>query len=118
MLQTITKLFVRADADPITDIFNKDWAAVGGWTIAIIVIFLVIVAFLTGRIVPGWMYKEIAATLAEAMKQNSTLLAAADIAKHFFQVTTPARPVREKRSEVKHGTAEKAEPPGGKPKNT
>lgn len=102
MIETLAQFIVKQDADPITDILNKDWAAVGGWTLAIIVIMINLLGFLTGQVVPGWMYRRISNILDKAMDQNRTLLAAAEITKHFFETTAPKRRTTRKVSEVKH----------------
>lgn len=102
MIEALTQYLVHTDADPITDILNKDWAAVGGWTLAIIVIMINLLGFLTGQVVPGWMYRRISNILDKAMDQNRSLLAAAEITKHFFESTAPKRRTQRKVSEVKH----------------
>lgn len=78
-------------ADPITAILTRDWAAVGGWSLFIGIVLLVVLGSFKGWWVPGWQYKDQTAILKEAMEQNRTLLVAADITKHFFESTAPKR---------------------------
>ena len=84
-------LVLAESDDPITAILNKDWAALGGWSLFItLVVFIVLGAF-KGWWIPGWMYKAQGETLKEAMEQNTTLLVSAKVATHFFEATTPSR---------------------------
>jgi hypothetical protein len=112
VIETIFKLAMKTDSDPITDIFNHDWAAVGGWSLFLALVILVLIAFFSGRIVPGWMYREQGRTLDQAMEQNRKLLATADITKHFFESTAKKPSQRERavrpnvRKEVKDTKAE------------
>lgn len=77
--------------DPFTAFFNRDWAALGGWSLFVLLIMFFFIGFFRGWWVPGWMYREQGKTLAEAMKQNSLLLNASEIVKHFFEATTPPK---------------------------
>lgn len=96
------QLMTKFDSDPITDFFNHDWAAVGGWSLFIGLGLFNILCYFRGTVVPGWMYRQVSKTLEQAMEQNRTLLAAAEITKHFFE-TTAKKPAPRKRkvSEVK-----------------
>lgn len=80
--------------DPFTAFFNRDWAALGGWSLFILLVMFIVFGVFKGWWVPGWMYKEQARTLKEAMEQNSVLLSAAEIAKHFFEATAPPKQKR------------------------
>jgi hypothetical protein len=81
-------------SDPITAILTRDWAAVGGWSLFIGVVILIVFGSFKGLWVPGWMYKQQGETLKEAMAQNRTLLATADLTKHFFESTAPKSEVK------------------------
>lgn len=104
---------VKQDVDPITDIFNHDWAAVGGWSLFLGLALFNVVGIYRGWVIPGWMYRNQAQTLDKAMDQNRVLLAAADITKHFFETTvrkpkpTPKRRTKEP-SEVTHVQEQRA----------
>lgn len=108
MIESFTQLIVHIDADPITDIFTKNWAAVGGWSLFFGLIILNVFGFFRGWVVPGWMYRNLSTILDKAMEQNRTLLAAAEITKHFFEATAPKRRPR-KVNEVKRDVEEKAD---------
>jgi hypothetical protein len=101
LLETILK----QDSDPITDFFNHDWAAVGGWSLFIGLVLFNVVGIYRGWVVPGWMYRDQGTTLSKAMDQNRSLLAAADITAHFFKSQAekprPRRP-RNKSEVTKH----------------
>lgn len=77
--------------DPITAILTRDWAALGGWSLFIGIVLLIVIGSFKGWWVPGWMYKAQADILEKAMDQNRTLLVTADITKHFFESTAPKR---------------------------
>lgn len=77
------------DVDPITALFNRDWASIGGWGLFLSLTIFLIVGVFRGWWVPGWMYRKQAETLKEAMEQNRVLLTAAEITKHFFEATAP-----------------------------
>jgi hypothetical protein len=91
MMKAILQLATLTTADPITSILTRDWAAVGGWSLFIGLVLIVVTGSFKGWWVPGWMYKAQAKTLDEAMAQNRTLLVTADITKHFFEATAPKR---------------------------
>lgn len=84
---------VSETSDPITAILTRDWAALGGWSLFIGIVILIVLGAFKGWWVPGWMYKAQTETLNEAMAQNRTLLVTADITKHFFESTVPKRGV-------------------------
>lgn len=77
------------DVDPITAFLERDWASIGGWSLFIGLVILIVVGVYRGWWVPGWMYRAQSKTLAEAMEQNKLLLIAAEITKHFFESTAP-----------------------------
>jgi uncharacterized membrane protein len=84
--------------DPLTALFTRDWAAVGGWSLFIgLALFIVIGAFREAW-VPGARFRRLeeaatksAETLSKAMEQNGQLITANEITKHFFEETTPKR---------------------------
>lgn len=85
-------------ADPITAFLNRDWAALGGWSLFIWLCILIVVGAFKEWWVPGPRYKrleEAAKKSAEAndelRKQNGQLITANEITKHFFEETTPKR---------------------------
>lgn len=84
-------LQVAEPADPITAILTRDWAALGGWSLFIGLVIVIVLGAFKGWWVPGWLYRTQAKTLDEAMAQNRTLLVTADITKHFFESTAPKR---------------------------
>lgn len=80
-----------ADVDPITAFFDRDWASIGGWSLFLGLVIMIILGVFRGWWVPGWMYRKQSESLIEAMKQNTILLSAAEITKHFFESTAPKR---------------------------
>jgi hypothetical protein len=85
-------------ADPITDLLNRDWAAVGGWALFLgLVLFFVIGAFREWW-VPGPRHRRTEQLLERALDQNgklatqnSDLISANEITKRFFEETAPRR---------------------------
>ena len=77
--------------DPVTAVLTKDYASLGGWSLFIGLVILIVVGVFRGWWVPGWMYRDQAETLNEAMSQNKELLASAIVAKHFFETTAAKR---------------------------
>lgn len=89
---------VSLEADPITALLNRDYAAMGGWSLFVMLGMYIIFGVLREWIVPGSRYRrmeESALKLAQAndelMKQNGQLITSNEIVKHFFQETTPKR---------------------------
>lgn len=90
---------VTADgADPITAFLTRDWAALGGWSLFIMLGMYIIVGSIREWWVPGARYRR----LEEAsVKQSDTLSSTVsalekqvqsnDIVRHFFEETTPRR---------------------------
>lgn len=93
----MSQLSVAMD-DPITDLLQRDWAAVGGWSLFIgLCIFIVIGSFREWW-VPGVRYRrlELSATKVsdandELSRQNGQLIVANEITTHFFKETVPKR---------------------------
>lgn len=101
----VFETIAKQDVDPITDIFNHDWAAVGGWSLFIGLVLFNVIGIFRGWVVPGWMYRDQGKTLDQAMIQNRSLLAAADITAHFFKSQTEkprSRRPRNKSEVTKH----------------
>lgn len=89
---------VLAQSDPITAIFQRDWAALGGWSLFVSLALYNVVGFFREWIVPGARAKRheetilsqtsTIATLSSALEKQVT---ANEIVKHFFEETTPKR---------------------------
>jgi hypothetical protein len=84
--------------DPITAILNRDWAAVGGWSLFVGLCLLIVFGFMREIIVPGARYKRTHAALDKALDalkeyadQNGKLITANEITKYFFEETAPKR---------------------------
>lgn len=98
MLVSISNVLLAEVEDPITAILNRDWASVGGWSLAIGLGVLIVVGAFREYWVSGKLYRrleESARKLSEAndelIKQNGQLITANEITKHFFEETTPKR---------------------------
>lgn len=86
------------EADPITAILTRDWAAVGGWSLFIGLAILIVTGAFREWWVPGARYKRSEEAL---VKSNDTLqitvgllekqTVANEITKHFFEETSPRR---------------------------
>lgn len=84
--------------DPITGLLTRDWAAVGGWSLFVMLCILIVTSFMRGWIVPGSMYKSLEAaaklqseSLATTVHALDNQVTANQIVKHFFEETTPRR---------------------------
>jgi hypothetical protein len=88
--------------DLFNAIFQRDWAAVGGWSLFIgVTVWLLIYiprAFANEKIVPGAQHRrqveanvKLSAAVDALTQQNGQLITANEITKHFFQETTPKR---------------------------
>lgn len=87
-----------AGSDPISAILQRDWAAAGGWSLFIALVFLVITAFMRGWIVPGFMYRSLEAASKLQAETLSTVTGTLDkqvqaneISSYFFKETAPKR---------------------------
>ncbi len=85
-------------ADPITDLLNRDYAALGGWSLFLMLAVLILVGSFKEWWVPGPRHRRTETLLQKSMdtvttltKQNEQLIAANEITKHFFEETTPRR---------------------------
>lgn len=90
--------------DPITALLQRDWAALGGWSLLTLTWVVILFGALTERWVPGQRYRRLEESSikmtdanAELRKQNGQLITANEITKHFFEETVP------KRGEPRHG---------------
>lgn len=85
-------------SDPISAILTRDWAAVGGWSLFVMLCIVIVTSFMRGWIVPGSMYRslETASTLqAQTLSTVSGTLdkqvQANEISSYFFKETAPKR---------------------------
>lgn len=99
-------------ADPITDIFNRDWAALGGWSLFFSLAILIVVGAFREWWVPGPRHRRTEQLLEKSVDtvthltdQNGQLITANEITKHFFEETSPRR----------HGTVHTGGDQGGTP---
>ena len=88
--------------DLINAILSRDWAAVGGWSLfislVIVIVWFVPRAFINEKLVSGQAYRrqvdaniKLMAANEALTTQNSQLITANEITKHFFQETVPRR---------------------------
>ena len=89
-------------SDPITAAINGNWAALGGWGLAIFETGTLLSLVLTGRLRTAGEFRKMEATvdglrsaLSKALDQNTLLIQANEIVKHFFQTWLPASRDRE-----------------------
>lgn len=84
--------------DPITDVVNHDWAALGGWSLFIGLVITLLMALFREGLVPGKRVVRLEGTverqqelIRDLTEQNGKLIEANEIAKHFFEETAPRR---------------------------
>lgn len=84
--------------DPLTDLLQRDWVQVGGWSLFLGLCILIVLGSFREWWVPGRRHRRLEAaaektseTLEATVKQNGQLITANEITKHFFEETTPKR---------------------------
>lgn len=94
----IAALSAVEGVDPITAIFQRDWAALGGWSLFISLAIIIILGYMREVIVPGARYRRLeasaqeqSATLATTVKALEKSVTANQILEHFFRETVPKR---------------------------
>ncbi len=85
-------------ADPFSAIIARDWAAVGGWSLFVMLCMIIVTSFIRGWIVPGSMYRSLEAASKLQAETLSTLsgtldkqVQANEISSYFFKETAPKR---------------------------
>lgn len=104
MTFTSQVVIVSQDAEPdlISAIFARDYAAVGGWSLFILlvmsIVFLVPRWFITEKIVSGEQHRrqveanvKLSAAVDALTTQNGQLITSNQITEHFFKETVPRR---------------------------
>ena len=93
-------LSVSQDAEPdlISAIIARDWAAVGGWSLFVMLGLFLIFAVVSERLVPGRAHRrqieaneKLSSAVDALTTQNGQLITTNEIVKHFFQETVPKR---------------------------
>lgn len=86
------------ESDPITALLEGDWASLGGWSMFVFLGVYIVLGAVREWWVPGRRYRRLEESSIEMTKandelrqQNSMLIAANDITKHFFEETVPRR---------------------------
>ena len=94
---------VAEGADPITALLTRDWAALGGWSLFVMLGLYIIIGSIREWWVPGARYRRLedaSIKMTDAntdlRKQNGQLITANEITRHFFEETVP------KRGELRH----------------
>lgn len=94
---------VAEGGGPITAFLTRDWAALGGWSLFVMLGMYIIVGSIREWWVPGARYRrleEASIKMTDAnsdlRKQNGQLITANEITRHFFEETVP------KRGELRH----------------
>lgn len=89
---------LTTESDPITALMERDWAALGGWSLFLGLCLLVVVGSFREWWVPGGRYRRLEDAAAKQSETLATTAAALDkqvtaneIVKHFFEETTPKR---------------------------
>jgi len=84
--------------DPITAFLTRDWAALGGWSLLFGTWIFIIVGAFRETWVPGARYRRLEESSikmtdanTELRQQNSQLITANEITRHFFEETVPKR---------------------------
>lgn len=98
LLTHVLNVSQEAEPDLISAIFARDWAAVGGWSLFVMLGLFLIFSVVSERLVPGRAHRrqiEANEKLSEAVDalttQNGQLITSNEITKHFFQETVPKR---------------------------
>ena len=98
MWNYLHSMVVSTEADPITAILTRDWAALGGWSLAVGLGLYVVIALTREWLVPGQRYRRLeeasikSSDAIDALtKQNGQLIVANQITEHFFKETVPKR---------------------------
>lgn len=101
MRQTIMELLAATavvNEDPLTDLLQRDWVSVGGWSLFLGLCLMITVGNFVELWVPGRRYRRLelaAQKLSDANEalttQNGQLITANEITKHFFEETVPKR---------------------------
>lgn len=88
--------FLAAVEDPISAIFSKDWAQLGGWGLFVFLCMTIVLGSFFEVWVPGRSYRRLEAAskkqaeVIEALTtQNGQLINANEITKKFFEKTAP-----------------------------
>lgn len=98
VIAALLAYYAATEPDPITAILTRDWAALGGWSLFIMLCVFIVIGAFREWWVPGGRYKRLEVA---AQKQSETLsttaqaldkqVTANSIVKHFFEETTPKR---------------------------
>lgn len=90
--------------DPITAILSRDWAALGGWSLFVLLAIIIVIGAFREIWVPGSRLRRTEELLDKSVElnkslsdQNGNLVTANQITKYFFEETAPRRnstPVR------------------------
>ena len=91
-------LTTTSGGDPITAFLTRDWAALGGWSLLIGTWATILMGALREWWVPGARYRRLEDSSikmtdanTELRQQNSQLITANEITRHFFEETVPKR---------------------------
>lgn len=89
---------LAAAVDPFVAIITRNWAEVGGWSLFLGLVLLIVIGAFREWWVPGSRHARTEAALSKALDvlketadQNGKLLVSNEITKHFFEETTPKR---------------------------
>ena len=88
----------ETEPDLISAILARDWEAVGGWSLFVMLGLFLIFAVVSEKLVPGRAHRrqieaneKLASAVDALTTQNGQLITANEITKHFFQETVPKR---------------------------
>jgi len=97
-IESIVYTLTAAASDPFSAIIARDWAAVGGWSLFVLLCMIIVTSFMRGWIVPGSMYRSLEAASKLQAETLSTLsgtldkqVQANEISSYFFKETAPKR---------------------------
>jgi hypothetical protein len=86
------------EPDLITSIMTKDWAALGGWSLFIMLCLFIVFGAFREWWVPGSRYTRLEVSASKLLEsngqlttQNGQLIVANEITTHFFKETVPKR---------------------------
>lgn len=91
-------VLIATESDPITALLTRDWAALGGWSLFVMLCLFMVIGSIREWWVPGVRYRRLEESSikmtdanTQLREQNGQLIKANEITKYFFEETVPKR---------------------------